>query len=314
MVNYIKPKKLRRKDLIGIISPASATNDEKLVENGIKYIESLGYKTIVGKNVGKVRGYLAGTDEERIDDIHQMFGDKNVKAIFCLRGGYGAFRLLDKIDYKLIQKNPKIFVGFSEITALQMAFLKKSNLISFAGPMVVPNFSSEIDTFTEERFWRSITSTASRERIQISAKQQLSKIKIGQTTGRLIGGNLSVFSALIGTGYVPELMNKILFLEEIDEPPYKIDRMLNQLKLNNSFKKLNGIILGSFKGGIEQDKNKKTLTLEEVWNDYFESVKIPVIHSFPHGHIKDMVTMPLGIKVRMNMKKKFVEFTESGVR
>ena len=313
-MNYIKPKKLRRKDLIGIISPASATNDEKLVENGIKYIESLGYKTIVGKNVGKVRGYLAGTDEERIDDIHQMFGDKNVKAIFCLRGGYGAFRLLDKIDYKLIQKNPKIFVGFSEITALQMAFLKKSNLISFAGPMVVPNFSSEIDTFTEERFWRSITSTASRERIQISAKQQLSKIKIGQTTGRLIGGNLSVFSALIGTGYVPELMNKILFLEEIDEPPYKIDRMLNQLKLNNSFKKLNGIILGSFKGCIEQDKNKKTLTLEEVWNDYFESVKIPVIHSFPHGHIKDMVTMPLGIKVRMNMKKKFVEFTESGVR
>lgn len=313
-MNYIKPKKLRRKDLIGIISPASATNDEKLVENGIKYIESLGYKTIVGKNVGKVRGYLAGTDEERIDDIHQMFGDKNVKAIFCLRGGYGAFRLLDKIDYKLIQKNPKIFVGFSEITALQMAFLKKSNLISFAGPMVVPNFSSEIDTFTEERFWRSITSTASRERIQISAKQQLSKIKIGQTTGRLIGGNLSVFSALIGTGYVPELKNKILFLEEIDEPPYKIDRMLNQLKLNNSFKNLNGIILGSFKGCIEQDKNKKTLTLEEVWNDYFESVKIPVIHSFPHGHIKDMVTMPLGIKVRMNMKKKFVEFTESGVR
>ncbi|MCW9064923.1 MAG: LD-carboxypeptidase, partial [Ignavibacteriaceae bacterium] len=120
-MNYIKPKKLRRGDLIGIISPASAPNDMSLVECGVKYIESLGYRTILGKNVGKLRGYLAGTDEDRVDDIHQMFGDKNVKAIFCLRGGYGAIRLLDKIDFKLIQKDPKIFVGFSEITALQMA-------------------------------------------------------------------------------------------------------------------------------------------------------------------------------------------------
>ena len=227
-----------------------------LVENGVKYIESLGYRTILGKNVGKLRGYLAGTDEERVEDIHQMFSDKNVKAIFCLRGGYGAFRLLDKIDYKLIQKNPKIFVGFSEITALQMAFLHKANLITFAGPMVVSNFSAEISSYTEENFWRTITSTSKPGRIQIIANQQFSKINIGETTGQLIGGNLSVFSALIGTGYLPELKNKILFLEEIDEPPYKIDRMFNQLKLNKIFKKLNGIILGSFSDCIEQDKNK----------------------------------------------------------
>jgi muramoyltetrapeptide carboxypeptidase len=313
-VNYIKPKKMRRGELIGIISPASAPNDMSLVESGVKYIESLGYRTLLGKNVGKLRGYLAGTDEDRVDDIHQMFGDKNVKAIFCLRGGYGAFRLLDKIDYKLIQKNPKIFVGFSEITALQMAFLHRANLITFAGPMVVPNFSSEIDDFTEEKFWRTITSTSKPGKFQISANKQLLKIEIGETTGRLIGGNLSVFSSLLGTGYLPELKNKILFLEEIDEPPYKIDRMLNQLKLNKSFKQLNGIILGSFSDCVEKDKSKKTLTLEEVWKDYFEPIKIPVIHSFPHGHIKDMVTFPLGIKVKMNVKKGFVEFMESGVR
>ena len=113
---------------------------------------------------------------------------------------------------------------------------------------------------------------------------------------------------------MPELKNKILFLEEIDEPPYKIDRMLNQLKLNKTFSNLRGIILGSFSDCVEKDKNKKTLSLEEVWKDYFETIKIPVIHSFPHGHIKDMVTIPIGIKVKMNVKKGFVEFMESGVR
>ena len=313
-MNYNKPKKLRRGELIGIISPASAPTDNKLIENGVSYIEGLGYKTILGKNVDKLRGYLAGTDEERVEDIHQMFGDKKVKAIFCLRGGYGAFRLLDKIDYKLIQKNPKIFVGFSEITALQMAFLHRANLITFAGPMVVSNFSYEISSYTEDNFWRTITSTSKPGRIQIIANQQFSKNNVGETSGQLIGGNLSVFSALIGTEYLPELKNKILFLEEIDEPPYKIDRMFNQLKLNNMFKKLKGIILGSFSGCIEQDKNKKSLTLEEVWNDYFDIIKIPVIHSFPQGHIKDMVTFPLGIKVKMNVNKRFVEFMERSVR
>ena len=145
-------------DLIGIISPASSPDDLSLIESGVRYIEKLGYHTVLGKNVGKTIGYLAGTDEERVKDIHQMFSNKKVKAIFCLRGGYGAFRLLDKIDYKLIRNNPKIFVGFSEITALQMAFLQKTNLITFAGPMVVPNFSKNISPYTEEIFWRMVTS------------------------------------------------------------------------------------------------------------------------------------------------------------
>ena len=313
-MNYNKPRKLRRGELIGMISPASAPTDNKLIENGVSYIEGLGYKTILGKNVGKVRGYLAGTDEERVEDIHQMFGDKKVKAIFCLRGGYGAFRLLDKIDYKLIQKNPKLFVGFSEITALQMAFLHRANLVTFAGPMVVSNFSDEISSYTEDNFWKTITSTSRPGRIQIIANQQFSINNVSETFGQLIGGNLSVFSALIGTEYFPELKNKILFLEEIDELPYKIDRIFNQLKLNNMFKKLKGIILGSFSGCIEQDKKKKSLTLEEVWNDYFDTIEIPVIHSFPHGHIKDMVTFPLGIKMKMNVKKGFVEIMERCIR
>jgi muramoyltetrapeptide carboxypeptidase len=314
MKKFIKPKKLAKGDLIGIISPASSAEDSTAIENGVRYIESLGYRTLLGKNVGKIRGYLAGTDEERVEDIHQMFGDKKVKAIFCLRGGYGAFRLLDKIDYELIQKNPKIFVGFSEITVLQMAFLRKVNLVTFAGPMVVSNFSNKINKYTEENFWRTITSTTKPERIIIKDIKNLSKTRIEETSGRLVGGNLSVFNALLGTEYLPELKNKILFLEEVNEPPYKIDRMLNQLKLNKILKKLNGIILGSFQECVEPDKKKNTLTLDEIFDDYFKNMKVPLIHSFPHGHIKDIVTLPFGLKVRINSKEMHVEFMENCVR
>jgi muramoyltetrapeptide carboxypeptidase len=312
-MTYIKPKKLIKGDLIGIISPASSPDDLSLIQNGVQYIEQLGFRTILGKNVGKYRGYLAGTDEERVKDIHQMFSDKEVKAIFCLRGGYGAFRLLDKIDYKIIRNNPKIFVGFSEITALQMAFLQKANLITFAGPMVIPNFSKEVSRYTEENFWRMITSNKKPGRIKFPKINRLSLISPNEVSGVIIGGNLAVFTSLLGTRYLPDLKNKILFLEDISEPPYKIDRMFNQLKLNTVFNKVKGIILGSFVDCKETDEKKKTLTLEEVWSDYFGSIKIPAIHSFPHGHIKDLVTLPIGIRIRLNAANGYLEFLESVV-
>jgi muramoyltetrapeptide carboxypeptidase len=312
-MTFTKPKKLMKGDLIGLISPASSPDDLSLIESGVRYIEGLGYHTILGKNVGKIRGYLAGTDNERAEDIHQMFSDKKVKAVFCLRGGYGAFRLLDKIDYKIIRNNPKIFVGFSEITALQMAFLQKANLITFAGPMVIPNFSKEVSSYTEENFWRMITSNKKPGRIKFPKLNRLSFISPNEAAGIMVGGNLAVFTSLLGTRYFPGLKNKILFLEDISEPPYKIDRMFNQLRLNNAFKKVKGIILGRFEDCKEIDEKKKTLTLEEVCSDYLGSIKIPAIHSFPHGHIKDMVTLPIGIRIRLNAAKGYLEFLESVV-
>ena len=313
-MTYIKPSKLKKGDVIGLISPASSPNDENLIARGIKYLEGMGYQTLLGNNVGKIRGYLAGTDEERVKDIHQMFSDKKVKAIICLRGGYGAFRLLDKIDYKIIRNNPKIFIGFSEITALQMAFLRKANLITFAGPMVLPNFSKEVSTYTEENFWRMMTSNKKPGRIKISKINRLSLISPNEVSGIIVGGNLAVFTSLLGTGYLPDLKNKILFLEDISEPPYKIDRMFNQLKLNKVFKNVKGIILGSFVDCYEPDVKKKTLTLEEICDDYLRTMNIPVIRSFPHGHIKDMLTLPIGTRIKLNSRKGFVEFMESGVR
>lgn len=313
-MSYTKPNRLKSGDLIGIISPASTPNDHSLIEKGIKYIESFGFRTLPGKNLGKTRGYLAGSDKERVDDIHQMFSNKKVKSIICLRGGYGAFRLLDKIDYQIIKKNPKIFVGFSEITALQMAFLQKANLITFAGPMVASNFASEISEFTEENFWFSVTSQNKSIEINFSKYQIISKQKTGITSGRLIGGNLAVLTAMIGSRYLPSLKNNILFLEEISEPPYKIDRMLNQLRLSGIINEVNGIILGNFIDCEESDKKKKSLTLTEVLKDYFGELKVPVIHSFPHGHSKNIITFPIGIKINVNADKGINEFLESGVR
>lgn len=313
-MKYIKPPKLNKGDLIGIISPASSPEDYASIQFGIRYLERLGYRTILGENVYKYFGYLAGTDEERVSDIHQMFSNKNVKAIFCLRGGYGAFRLLDKIDFNLIRKNPKIFVGFSEITALHMAFLQKAKLITFAGPMVVPNFSKEVSSYTEENFWRVITSNKKIGKLVLPDNDQLEVSTTGIAEGCVVGGNLAVFNSLIGTQYFPDLKNKILLIEDISEPPYKIDRMLNQLRLNKVFKKIKAIIIGRFVDCVEMDEKKRTLSLDEVFQQYFGDLRIPVIKNFPHGHVKDFMTIPIGIKIKLNATKGFIRLTESAVR
>ncbi len=313
-MRIIKPAKLKTGDVIGIIAPASAPADPTKLENGIRYIEKNGFRVELGKNISKIDGYLAGTDQERADDLNLMFKTKNVKAIFCLRGGYGASRILDKINYKLIRSNPKILVGYSEITALQLAILQKSGLVTFAGPMVATDFGNEITSYTEDFFWRIVSSNKKIGRLKYPDDDKLVSITKGGASGRIIGGNLSVFAALIGTDYFPDLKGRILMIEEVDELPYKVDRLLNQLRLLKVFKQIKGIILGRFVDCIEHDTSKRTLTLGEVMEDYMKDLKIPVLYTFPHGHIKDKVTVPFGINIKMNASKGFVEYLESAVK
>jgi muramoyltetrapeptide carboxypeptidase len=312
-MKVVKPPKLKKNDLIGVVAPASSPDDHTKITAGIEYLEKLGYRVKPGKNIDKVFGYLAGTDEERLEDIHEMFGNKEVKAIFCLRGGYGTPRLLDKINYTLIKRHPKIFVGYSDITALQMAIFKKTGMVTFSGPMIAPDFGVEISPFTEENFWHLITSEKKTGRIKTPEHESLNNITKGKTSGRLIGGNLSVLSALIGTEYFPRLEDNILFIEEVSELPYRIDRMLSQMKLSGFFKKLNGIILGAFVDCYEHDPLKRTLTLGEVIGDYFNELKIPVLYNFQNGHIKDITTIAYGINVKINANDCTVDFTEGAV-
>jgi muramoyltetrapeptide carboxypeptidase len=313
-MRLIKPERLKKGDLIGVISPASSPLDPVNLDSGVNYIEKLGYRVEVGKNVGKVNGYLAGSDEERADDLNSMFKNKNVKAIICLRGGYGAFRILDRINYKLIRNNPKIFVGFSEITALQTAILHKAGLITFAGPMVASDFANGVSSYTEELFWRLLTSNKKLGRLRYPDQSKLSGITKGSATGRILGGNLAVFNALIGSPYFPLLKDRILLLEDVAELPYKIDRMFNQLRMIKVFTKVKGIVLGRFVDCYEHDPMKKTLTLGEVMEDYLNELNIPVVYTFPHGHIKDKVTVPIGINIKMNATKGFIEYNEGAVK
>lgn len=310
----VKPKKLKQGDVIGIISPASSPEDLSRIERGVNYLEKLGYRVEIGKNVGSKEGYLAGTDQQRIEDIHDMFKRKEIKAVFCIRGGYGAGRLLDKLDYNLIKKNPKIFVGYSDITSLQSAFYSKTGLVTFAGPMVAVDFHDEVSPFTEEVFWRTITSDKKIGKLKNPRNEKFFTLSKGRGTGRLVGGNLTVLSSLIGTEYFPKMKDSVLMLEDINEAPYRIDRMLNQLRLIKVFKQVKGIILGHFVDCVEQDPTKSSFTLNEVIIEYFQKqLKLPVLYNVKHGHIKDNITIPFGVKCVINASLGIIDITESAV-
>lgn len=309
----IKPKKLQSNDLIAVISPASSPDDTDKIQKGVNYLEKLGYRTKVGKNVGKKHGYLAGSDKERLADLHDAFSNKDVKAVFCVRGGYGSGRLLDQIDFNLIKKNPKIFVGYSDITALQLSIYKKTGLITFAGPMVATDFSDEINNFAEENFWKVLTSSKKIGKIHNPRNEKFYILNSGRAEGKIIGGNLSLIISLMGTEYLPVFKNSILLIEEIGEKPYRIDRMINQLKIAKVLKDVKGVILGRFVDCYEDKTEANPITLNEVIENYFSSLKIPVIYSVSHGHIKENITIPLGINCNLNASRGFIELTESAV-
>jgi muramoyltetrapeptide carboxypeptidase len=312
-MRIIKPKRLKSGDVIGIISPASSPDDLSKINRGVHYLEKLGYRVEVGKNVGLQEGYLAGSDLQRVNDLHSMFTNKHIKAIFSIRGGYGSGRLLDKINYKLIKQNPKIFVGYSDITALQLAFFTKCGLITFAGPMVAVDFHDEVSTFTEEVFWRTITSNKKIGRLQNPRNEKIFVLNKGRGNGRIIGGNLSVFTSLLGTEYFPKINGSVLLLEDINEAPYRIDRMFNQLRLGKILKQVKGIVLGHFVNCVESDPQTKTFSLNEVVIEYFQNLKLPVIYNLKHGHIKENLTIPFGIKCSLNASRGYIEIPENAV-
>lgn len=308
-----KPAKLNKGDLIGIIAPASMPADESRIEKSVKYFEKLGYNVEVGQHVGERRGYLAGEDENRLEDLHYMFGKKEVKAIICVRGGYGTGRLLEKINYNLIKKNPKIFVGYSDITALQMAFFKKTGLVTFGGPMAAVDFWGKVDPYTEEMFWKILTNTKKIGKLLNPDDEKFYTLNKGRGEGKLLGGNLAVLTSLLGSQYFPNFKDNVLIIEEVDELPYKIDRMFYQLRISNVLKDAAGILLGRFVDCYEKDKTKDSLTLNEVIEDYFKDIDKPVLYNIKHGHVKQTMTLPYGLNCKVNASRCFIEITEGAV-
>jgi muramoyltetrapeptide carboxypeptidase len=312
--NIIKPQKLNPGDTIGIVSPASPVYGEKLerFEKGVRYLQNRGYTIKIGQFARRSFGYLAGTDDERLDDLMSMFADTNVKAIFTTRGGFGSIRLLDKIDYDIIRNNPKILMGYSDITALQLAILAKSNLVSFSGPMVAPEFGVDLDPITEKYCWSVLE--YSKEIAFESSELKTNILKTGIAQGPLLGGTLSIICSLLGTSYLPSFQNAILVLEDIGEDEYKIDRYFSQLKLAGIFNQISGLVLGNFTN-CKSNPNSETPTrsLDDIIRDFISEMNMPVLGNFNFGHERKKFTLPIGIQAELNCEQGVLRLLEPGV-
>jgi muramoyltetrapeptide carboxypeptidase len=312
-MTIIKPPRLRKGGIIGLIAPASTPSTEEAIEKGATYLENLGYRVKFGKHIRNINGYLAGTDKERAEDFNNMVRDKDVKAIFAIRGGYGTPRILQMIDYSTLKQNPKIIVGYSDITALQLAIFRKIGLVTFSGPMTGTDMWKDFDPYTEEHFWRLITSTKRIVVLKNPIDEPLKILKTGNARGRMLGGNLSLIACLMGTQFLPKLRDSILFLEEVEEAPYRVDRMLAQLLNAGVLRKLAGLILGKFTDCLPTNPHDPQLTIEQVLEEYAEKILCPVMNNFQYGHIPRKLTVPLGLETRIDTKRGRIEVLENAV-
>ena len=217
------------------------------IEGAVRYLESKGYQVVVGASAAKVHGYLAGTDKERAEDINRFINDRRVRGIFALRGGYGTPRILNAVNYRGLKRDPKIISGFSDITALQLAIFRKTRLVTFSGPMPAVEFWKNPDPYSEENFWRLVTSK-SRAALINPLGEPLEVLKGGKGVGVILGGNLSLVTNTVGTPYFPTMRDGLLVLEEVEEQPYRVDRMLAQLSNSGVLGQISGLILGKFTG------------------------------------------------------------------
>jgi muramoyltetrapeptide carboxypeptidase len=312
-MGIIKPPRLRKGELIGLIAPASTPSSEEKILKGALYLEKMGYRVQCGRNVRTEYGYLAGGDDERSADFNAMVSNKNIKAIFAIRGGYGTPRLLQKIDYHALRKNPKIIVGYSDLTALQLAIFRKIGLITFSGPMTGVEMWRDFDPYTEEHFWRMLTSNKKIGVLNNPASEPLAILRHGQANGRLIGGNLSLLACLMGTPFLPVLRNSILIAEDVEESPHRIDRMLAQLLNAGILNNLQALIFGKFIDCTPSNPNDPHLTIDQVLEEYTHKIGCPVVANFQYGHIPRKLTVPFGLKASINTKRRRIEIPENGV-
>ena len=312
----ILPRRLQPGDTIGMITPGSYISDESL-EKAVNNALKLGFKVKMGKHIRAQNGFNAGTDQQRLDDLHLMFSDDSVAGIWCARGGYGCSRLLPAIDYKLIAKKPKALIGYSDITALLNAIYQKTGLVGFHGPVG----ASELTEYTEAQFRAVVMDGKAPYAIPLSAANQEKEeeayhtysIKAGKAKGMLIGGNLSLLAALAGTEYLPSAQGKLVFMEDIGEKPYRIDRMLTQLRQAWGLERAAGLAMGIY-ADCQPKEGELSLSLEETIRDRTEGLGIPAIYGLSFGHIDDQCTLPVGIEAELDVERQSLTLLEAAVR
>jgi muramoyltetrapeptide carboxypeptidase len=310
-----KPKRLQAGDTVALISPSSGIEPER-IDAAIANMADLGLKVKLGRSARKLNGFLAGTDAERLADLHEAFADKEVNGIWCIRGGYGATRYLPLIDFRLIKKNPKVFIGYSDITALLVSIHQRTGLVTFHGPAAASTFSG----YTRTNVVNVLMTPQVPHKIEVSPDNTANETSVyktktvtkGTARGKLIGGNLSLIAAMSGTPYALEkTKGSILFIEDVGEAPYRIDRMLTQLRQAVDLRKCAGIACGIFSGCERKDDLSQSLI--DVIKDRLGDIGIPVVYGLSFGHIRDQFTMPLGVKAKLDADNATLTLLESGV-
>jgi muramoyltetrapeptide carboxypeptidase len=313
----LKAKRLSKGDTVGLIAPAGYISESNLKE-AIENVESLGLKPYYTDRILDRYGYLAGKDDVRAEDLNHMFTNDNVDGIFCVRGGYGVARMLRKINYDAIKANPKVLVGYSDITALHYAIYSQTGLVTFHGPVATSTFNKySVDNLVktimnpEER----TVFTPADDSDRGSDFDQYT-IREGKAKGELVGGNLSLVVTFLGTPYDVDYKNKILYLEEIEEKPYKVDRMLTHLYQAGKLEEVAGIALGIFRkcdAKVGSAKGERTLSLKEVLYNKFYDLGIPVVYGLSFGHVENKYTIPFGISSELDVQDKTLTLTEPAV-
>ena len=303
------PKGLKKGDFIGICAPAGIVKSEKEISEFEDILHRLGFKTKRATNSTNKHGYFAGTDKERAEGFMKLIQDKDIRAVFFIRGGWGCARLLPHINFETIAKNPKIIMGFSDATTLLNAISVRSRLITFHGPSGNSTWNDYSLKYIEELLIK-------KSKVKYENKLGDAPIKTysgGQSKGALFGGNLSVITSLIGSGYLPDWNGKIVFLEDVKEEPYRIDRMLMQMKLNGVFDQVNGIILGNFRKCFAEEP-EHSFTLEEIFEDYFMNHPVPVFYGAQIGHTLNKFTLPIGADVLMDATNGTIQLIHPAVK
>ena len=316
----IKPPKLNQGDTIGLITPASPLFEaQQSIIAAQEKMENLGYKVKLGKHITKKWGYLAGSDNERLDDLHMMVEDEEVKAIIAIRGGYGSGRLLKHIDYELIKENPKIIHGYSDITSLLIAIHQVTGLVTFHGPVAGSTFTD----YTKKYFYKALSDTAPIGEIEdapyeanLQTSNRVWTIQEGAGRGRLTGGNLTLIAALMGTPFEIDIRGKILFIEEVGEEPQVLDRYLTQLDNAGKLEQCHGIVFDRMKSVHPDDYRSSyysTLSKEEIIADRLAQYKIPACIGLSLGHIANKPTLPLGVDCKLDADIGRLTILESAV-
>ena len=312
----VKPPALKAGDNVGLVAPASPLLDYADIHRAEQVLEGMGFRVKTGKFVRRRYGFLAGSDRERAEDLNAMFADREVKGVFGLRGGYGSGRLLELVDWDLVAENPKVLIGHSDLTALLTAINQRTGLVTFWGPLAGYDMGRHSSRFKTRWLRKVICGDDETLRLPagpLSRRRRIRVISPGRVEGRLTGGNLSIIASLIGTPFEIDTAGKIFFFEDVDEEPYRIDRMLNQLSLAGKLQAAAGIVVGRCVNCESSGRMKRSFRLREVLDGWLAPLGIPVLYGFPFGHEPDKITLPVGVRARIASQPPSLTLLEAAV-